>query len=73
MPVMNGVEFIDQLQTNEKWLSIPIVVLTSKDLTVEEQTYLNPRVESIYQKKPNKDVLISHLRQLIKNGSSYID
>jgi len=66
MPVMNGFEFIERLQRNEKWHSIPVVVLTSKNLTIKERVYLNQHVESIFPKN-NSNALISHLHKLIAN------
>jgi len=68
MPVMNGFEFIEGLQRNEKWHSIPVVVLTSKNLTIKERVYLNQHVESIFPKN-NSNALISHLHKLIANVS----
>jgi len=66
MPVMNGFEFIKRLQDNEKWHSTPVVVLTSKNLSAEEQADLNQHVETIFQKNAyNQDDLILHIHQLI--------
>ena len=36
MPEMDGFEFVAELQQNADWRSIPIVVLTAKDLTADE-------------------------------------
>jgi signal transduction histidine kinase len=70
MPVMNGFEFLERLQRHEKWHSIPVVVLTSKNLTVKERVYLNQHVESIFPKKlNNSNALVSHLKKLIANVS----
>jgi CheY-like chemotaxis protein len=57
MPVMNGFEFIERLQRDDKWHSIPVVVLTSKNLTIKERVYLNQHVESIFPKN-NSNALI---------------
>lgn len=51
MPKMNGFEFIAKLKENTMWQKIPVVVLTSKDLTDEDRRLLNGRVESLYQKQ----------------------
>jgi len=51
MPVMNGYEFLTHLRQNEKWQSIPVVVLTSSHLTSEQQARLqSSNVEMIFQK-----------------------
>jgi CheY-like chemotaxis protein len=50
MPEMDGFQFVDQLRLNEAWRSIPIIVVTAKDLTEEDRRRLNGYVESILQK-----------------------
>jgi CheY-like chemotaxis protein len=41
MPEMDGFEFIEELKKNLEHRSIPIVVLTSKDLTQADRLALN--------------------------------
>lgn len=36
MPVMDGFEFLEQIQNFPNWNSVPVVVFTSKSLTIEE-------------------------------------
>ncbi|MFQ5936794.1 MAG: response regulator, partial [Acidiferrobacterales bacterium] len=50
MPEMDGFQFVDQLRLNEKWRTIPVIVVTAKDLTEEDHRRLNGYVESILQK-----------------------
>lgn len=50
MPEMNGFEFLVELHKNTEWCDIPVVVITAKDLTVEDRQRLNGRVASIAQK-----------------------
>ena len=45
MPVMDGFDFLAELRKNEVWQGIPVVVLTSKDLTQEERQVLSGNVE----------------------------
>ncbi|RKZ87879.1 MAG: hypothetical protein DRR19_13140 [Candidatus Parabeggiatoa sp. nov. 1] len=69
MPVMDGFEFLEHLQNNEQWRSIPVVVLTSKNLSAEEQARLNPHVETIFQKADfQPEELIWHIHQLVNNA-----
>ena len=68
MPTMDGFEFIKHLRKNKQWNSIPIVVLTSRNLTVKEQMYLNQHVTTIFKKNfYQKDDLIAHIHKLISN------
>lgn len=50
MPVMDGFEFLDILRKNPAYASIPVVVITAKDLSPEERAQLAGRVNSILQK-----------------------
>ncbi|WP_353569956.1 response regulator [Candidatus Albibeggiatoa sp. nov. BB20] len=47
LPEMNGFEFIRQLRNKPQWRSIPIIVITARDLSPAEQKRLNNEVESI--------------------------
>ena len=50
MPVMDGLEFIDELRKHAQWRKIPIVVLTAKHLTQAECIRLNRDVQKILEK-----------------------
>ncbi|HTR80075.1 MAG TPA: PAS domain S-box protein [Bacteroidota bacterium] len=69
MPVMDGFEFLAVFQSHEEWRDIPVVVITSKDLSSEERVQLNGFVKKIMEKgdfSPEKflgqlSTLIPHL------------
>jgi CheY-like chemotaxis protein/GAF domain-containing protein len=66
MPVMDGFEFLARLQDNKKWRSTPVMVLTARTLTPEEQAHLNQHVGNIFSKDAySQDELILRLHQLI--------
>lgn len=78
MPVMDGFDFILELYKTEGWHSIPVVVLTAKDLTSEDHLRLNGYIEKIIQKKSNTSKeLEREIRHLIhmhiqsEKGSEY--
>ncbi|WP_138754591.1 MHYT domain-containing protein [Paenibacillus sinopodophylli] len=50
MPEMDGFEFIEELRKQEEWRRIPIVVITAKSITPEDQLKLNGYVKNIVQK-----------------------
>jgi len=50
MPEMSGLELAQILHHHPQWSSIPIIVLTAKDLTLEDREQLSGCVEMIYQK-----------------------
>ena len=51
MPVMDGFGFIQELRKTENGRSVPVVVLTAKDLTAAEREELNGNVEEIFLKE----------------------
>jgi CheY-like chemotaxis protein len=66
MPELDGFDFVDELRKREAWRTIPIVVITAKDLTVEERLRLNGYVEKILQKSSfDTDDLVRELRDLV--------
>jgi CheY-like chemotaxis protein len=50
MPVMDGFEFVQKLREEEENRSIPIIVVTAKDLTEEDRRQLAGGVEHIIAK-----------------------
>ncbi|MFQ5757365.1 MAG: response regulator, partial [Acidiferrobacterales bacterium] len=50
MPEMDGFQFVDHVRTQEGWRSIPIIVITAKDLNEEDRRRLNGYVEGVLQK-----------------------
>jgi CheY-like chemotaxis protein len=41
MPEMDGFEFVDEMRRRPEWHDIPVIVVTSKDLTAEDRSRLN--------------------------------
>ncbi len=68
MPNMDGFEFAEAMRKHEKWRTVPIVVVTAKDLTQEERDRLNGYVEAVLVKgKYSKDDLLSEVRELVSS------
>ena len=66
MPEMDGFEFLDELRKEEANRSIPIVVITAKDLTAEDRRRLNGSVERILLKKASsREELLRQVRELV--------
>ena len=65
MPEMNGFEFITELREHVQWQHVPVVVLTSKDLTNEERALLTGKVERIVQKGAySRESLLREVRKI---------
>jgi PAS domain S-box-containing protein len=66
MPEMDGFEFIAELRRREEWRSIPVVVITAKDLTAEDHQRLNGYVAAIVQKSAySREELLAEVRDLV--------
>ena len=73
MPEMNGFEFIQALRQNPKWRSLPVIVLTAKDLSIEERQWLDRQTQRIYQKGiSTRQHLLDEIRSLLTLHSSKI-
>jgi signal transduction histidine kinase/CheY-like chemotaxis protein len=64
MPEMDGFEFLVEMRQRAEWRDIPVLVLTAKDLSVEDQRQLNGYVERVMQK--NASELGELLRELAR-------
>jgi PAS domain S-box-containing protein len=66
MPEMDGFEFVRVLHNNEAWRTVPVVVLTAKDITGEDRARLNGHAERILQKGAySREELLAEVRKLI--------
>jgi len=66
MPEMDGFEFIENLRRDDRWNSVPVVVVTAKDITAEDGQRLNGYVEKVVQKGSySAESLMSELRGLV--------
>lgn len=66
MPEMDGLQFLAEMRKNEKWRSIPVIVVTAKSLTDEERQWLSQGVERILQKADYRpDFLVAEIRQIL--------
>ncbi|QEG42016.1 response regulator [Roseimaritima ulvae] len=66
MPRMDGFEFLHTLHQHPPWREIPVVVLTAKDLTAEDQQRLNGGVERVLEKSSlNRHRFLDEVRRLV--------
>jgi CheY-like chemotaxis protein len=71
MPEMDGFEFTEQVRLHPELRSVPIVVVTSHDLSREERQRLNGYVETIVQKAGDApDALLHRVRELLGGFSA---
>ena len=66
MPIMDGFEFLNEFKNND-YKNIPIIIITSKDLSEDDLKYLNENSSMIIQKgNYTKDQLVGEIDKVIK-------
>jgi signal transduction histidine kinase/DNA-binding response OmpR family regulator len=69
MPIMDGFDFLLEMRTHIEWQDIPVIVLTAKDLTDEEQRILSGRVEQVLEKSAySREQLMQLIRKVVIGG-----
>ncbi|HSR15462.1 MAG TPA: response regulator, partial [Gemmatimonadales bacterium] len=67
MPVMDGCQFAAELRRTPDWATIPVVVITAKDLTAEDRRALNGDVQAVFQKGAfSREQLLQEIRDLLQ-------
>lgn len=67
MPEMDGFGFLEELHKHGQFRSIPVIVITAKDLTEEDRLRLNGGVERVIQKGAYKrDELLKYVTETIE-------
>ena len=70
MPVMDGFELLNILKDNNLYRDIPVIVITSKDLTEEDYAFLTENVDRVIQKgKYTRKELILRINEAIKESN----
>jgi CheY-like chemotaxis protein len=71
MPEMDGFQFLDELRARPQWGDIPVIVVTSKDLTRHDIERLDAHVQRILEKGSyNRTDLIGEVRRLVSRHLS---
>ena len=71
MPDLSGFDVIEKLHGTEDIKNIPIIVMTSKDLSNDETIYLIKQTEGVINKGSfNREDFISMIKKLVKSEVS---
>jgi CheY-like chemotaxis protein/HAMP domain-containing protein len=66
MPDVDGFSVLEQLRQNPKTLDLPVIILTSKDLTKDDLQRLSSAVKTISKDKLNKEVFLYQIETALK-------
>jgi GAF domain-containing protein/CheY-like chemotaxis protein len=71
MPEMDGFDFVAAVRADTAWRSLPIVVITAKDLTPDDHERLNGYVARVLQKGAlSREALLAEVRDLVAASAS---
>src|SRR6516225_3891368 len=66
MPEMDGFQLVAEMQKHPVWNQIPIIVVTARDLTVEDHARLNSGIEMVLRKETfSPTTLIESIRRVV--------
>jgi signal transduction histidine kinase/CheY-like chemotaxis protein len=66
LPKMSGFELLAEWRSNRRTADLPVFVLTSKDLTKEEEKYIHAHAESLFRKQDSwRESLIKQLDRVV--------
>jgi signal transduction histidine kinase/CheY-like chemotaxis protein/putative methionine-R-sulfoxide reductase with GAF domain len=66
MPEMDGFQLVAEMQKHPTWSRIPVIVVTARDLTVEDHARLNSGIEMVLRKETfSPTILIERVRQVV--------
>jgi CheY-like chemotaxis protein len=69
MPEMDGFEFVQELHKQPGGHSIPVIVITAKDITLEDRLRLSGYVKQILEKGAySRDDLLSAVKEMVEVG-----
>jgi signal transduction histidine kinase/DNA-binding response OmpR family regulator len=66
LPEVSGLELLAEWRVDSRTADLPVFVLTSKDLTVEEQNYIRANTGALFQKHERwQEALIKQLQRVV--------
>ncbi len=71
MPVMDGFDFLMEMRARPEWETIPVIVVTAKNLTDADRNMLSGKVAQVLEKGAyTRDELIRLVRNLVAESTS---
>jgi len=71
LPKVSGFDLLAEWRANPRTADLPVFVLTSKDLSREEQSYLGAHAEYLFHKQqPWQEALTNQVRRIVRLGQT---
>ena len=69
LPKVNGFELLGEWRANSRTADLPVFILTSKDLSIQERSYLRQHAEALLSKHESwQEALVKQLDRLVSLG-----
>jgi threonine synthase len=66
LPKISGLELLAEWRAHPRTADLPVFVLSSKDLSPDEEKYLRSHAEALLRKQqPWKEDLLNHLKKVL--------
>jgi CheY-like chemotaxis protein len=66
LPKVSGFELLSSWRANQRTAGLPIFVLTSKDLSKQERSYLHEHAQSLFHKQESwQETLVKELQRAV--------
>jgi CheY-like chemotaxis protein len=70
MPIMDGFRFVTELRSHVEYRNIPVIVVTSKELSHADRTQLEGGVEMVLRKtNARPEEVLGHVRELLETAA----
>jgi DNA-binding response OmpR family regulator len=70
MPVMDGFEVLEEMQANEKYRKIPVIVVSNLDSETDRQTVLELGAKDFFEKvKMNPSTIAERVKELLEKSN----
>jgi signal transduction histidine kinase/DNA-binding response OmpR family regulator len=66
MPRMDGPAFLEQIRSDPVHRNVPVVVLTARDLSTEEEQRLRAETQALLRKGPALDTAMAEISQILR-------
>ncbi len=69
LPEMNGFQFLEEIRMIEEWRSIPVIVVTARELSTDERKYLCENVKTILRKgQTSGDAILESICEVLSDS-----
>ena len=69
MPIMTGLEFIENLRGKPEGQDVPVIMLTARDFSIEEETKSHLKISACLSKPFSQRELLENINEVLAQGA----